>query len=66
MISPSFHLTLELKTAHEEVKKGHYAIQKAQEMKRKEELWKLTTRFAHDMRQPLDQVINQFNSRGKV
>ena len=32
--SPSFHYK-ELKTAHEEVKKGHYAIQKAQEMKRK-------------------------------
>ena len=53
--SPSFHYK-ELKTAHEEVKKGHYAIQKAQEMKRKEELWKLTTRFAHDMRQPLSVI----------
>ena len=46
----------ELKLAHEEVKKGHHAIQKAGEMKRKEELWTLTARFAHDMRQPLSVI----------
>ena len=53
--SHHFHYD-ELKALHVEVKKGHHAIQKAEELKRKEELWKLTTKFAHDIRCPLSVI----------
>ena len=46
----------ELKNLHEEVKKGRKALQEAEEMRRREDLWQLTARFVHDIRGPLSVI----------
>ena len=46
----------ELENAHHEIKKGREAIQKAEDLKKRNKLWELSIKLAHDVRQPLSAI----------